>query len=74
VAAFSAFASPPSRAAASSISATSGATMRALPKKTIVASTPCSSWTSSGLSSSSCRRIGRSSSRSRKSTSVKARR
>jgi hypothetical protein len=58
----------------SSCAACSGGRMRALPKITMVDSMPSSCCTSSGLSSSSCMRTGRSSSRSRKSVSVKARR
>jgi hypothetical protein len=54
--------------------ATSEDTMRALPKITIVDSICCSLWISSGLSSSSCMRTGRSSSRSRNWVSRKARR
>jgi hypothetical protein len=46
--------------------------MRALPKITMVDSMPCSACTSSGFSSSSCMRTGRSSSRRMKSVSVKA--
>ena len=64
--------SPLATASRSIASATSGALKRALPNTTTVDSTPCSCCTSSALSSSSCSRTGRSSSRSRKSVSVKA--